>query len=185
MRYDPTIVIPLQNVINSNNENFNNDNLINQNSNILVQENKSYINIINLYFDYANYLWTNNFIKYDENKRNKFIEDKIKNFKLSDEALNYMILILIIYIITIIYKIIRYKKIYFSYFFRKLKKINNINQNNLTHQELYKFLPTNQKKQFKEIFNTYEEIKFSKSKFIDLKKMIRINFEILRAKKTP
>ena len=40
MRYDPTIVIPLQNVINSNNENFNNDNLINQNSNILVQENK-------------------------------------------------------------------------------------------------------------------------------------------------
>ena len=185
VRYDPTIVIPLQNVINSNNENFNNDNLINQNSNILVQENKSYINIINLYFDYANYLWTNNFIKYDENKRNKFIEDKIKNFKFSDEALNYMILILIIYIITIIYKIIRYKKIYFSYFFRKLKKINNINQNNLTHQELYKFLPTNQKKQFKEIFNTYEEIKFSKSKFIDLKKMIRINFEILRAKKTP
>ena len=78
MRYDPTIVIPLQNVINSNNENFNNDNLINQNSNILVQEDKSYINIINLYFDYANYLWTNNFIKYDENKRNKFIEDKIK-----------------------------------------------------------------------------------------------------------
>ena len=185
VRYDPTIVIPLQNVINSNNENFNNDNLINQNSNILVQENKSYINIINLYFDYANYLWTNNFIKYDENKRNKFIEDKIKNFKLSDEALNYMILILIIYIITIIYKIIRYKKIYFTYFFRKLKKINNINQNNLTHQELYKFLPTNQKKQFKEIFNTYEEIKFSKSKFIDLKKMIRINFEILRAKKPP
>ena len=185
VRYDPTIVIPLQNVINSNNENFNNDNLINQNSNILVQENKSNINIINLYFDYANYLWTNNFIKYDENKRNKFIEDKIKNFKLSDEALNYMILILIIYIITIIYKIIRYKKIYFSYFFRKLKKINNINQNNLTHQELYKFLPTNQKKQFKEIFNTYEEIKFSKSKFIDLIKMIRINFEILRAKKPP
>ena len=185
VRYDPTIVIPLQNVINSNNENFNNDNLINQNSNILVQDNNNYINLINLYFDYANYLWTNNFIKYDENKRNKFIEDKIKNFKLSDEALNYMILILIIYIITIIYKIIRYKKIYFTYFFRKLKKINNINQNNLTHQELYKFLPTNQKKQFKEIFNTYEEIKFSKSKFIDLKKMIRINFEILRAKKPP
>ena len=137
VRYDPTIVIPLQNVINSNNENFNNENLINKNSNILVQDN--YINLVNLYFDYANYLWTNNFIKYDEKKRNIFIEEKIKNFEFSYDILKYIILLFIVYIVTIIYRLIIYKKIYFNYFFKKLKKINNINQNNLTHQELINF----------------------------------------------
>ena len=185
IRYDPTIVIPLQNVINSNNENFNNDNLINQNSNALVFENKDYVNIVNLYFDYANYLWTNNFIKYDETKRNRFIEEKIKNFKLSYDVLNYIIILIIIYIITIIYKIIRYKKIYFNYFFKKLRKFYSIRKNNLTHQELFQFLPSNAKKQFEEIFNLYEKTKFSKSYQIDIKKMIRINFEIFKIKKPP
>ena len=96
-----------------------------------------------------------------------------------------MILLFIIYIITIIYKIIRYKKIYFNYFFRKLKKFYSINQNNLTHQELFQFLPSNAKKQFKEIFNLYEKTKFSKSYQIDIKRMIRINFEIFKIKKPP
>ena len=185
VRYDPTIVIPLKNIINSNNENLNNNNLLNQNSNTLVQENKSYINKVNLYFDYANYLWTNNFIKYDEKKRSKFIEEKIKNFKFSYEVMSYMILLLFVYIITNIYKIIRYKKIYFNYFFRKLKNYHSISQNNLTHQELFQILPGTAKKQFKEIFNLYEKSKFSKSYQLDIKTMIRINFEIFNIKKPP
>ena len=185
VRYDPTIFIPPQNIINSSNENFNNDNQINLNSNNLVLDNKNYTNIANLYFDYANYLWTNSFIKYDENKRNKFIEEKIKNFKISFEILKYLILILIIYINVFIYKIFRYKKIYFNYFFKKLKKYYSVNQNNLTHQELFKHLPENAKIQFIEIFDLYEKSKFSKSNYINLKKMIRINFKIFNIKKPP
>ena len=76
VRYDPTSVIPISNIISSNNLNLANENNQIQNSNLDNFNEQDNINKVKLYFDYANYLWTNNFLKYDEKARNEFIEKK-------------------------------------------------------------------------------------------------------------
>ena len=73
--FDPTLVIPNQNVINSNNFN-----LINDASTTSSFEENEVLNKknIKIYFNYINYIWTNNFINYDDQSRKEFIENKLK-----------------------------------------------------------------------------------------------------------
>ena len=78
VRFDPTISVPEQNIINSNNLNFENDEK--KQNNETFDENLS-LNKFTIYFDYANYLWTNSFLKYDEKSRARFIREKLYNNK--------------------------------------------------------------------------------------------------------
>ena len=178
--YDPTLSIPNRNIINSNNQSFNNQTNDNQLSNQDISMYKNQINKISIYFDYANYLWTNKFISYDGKARSNFIENKIKNLNFVDDLYFYFILVFSFIFFLVVSKILVQKRIYFNIFFNKMIKINNLDDNNYTHQEILKKLEDKQKNNWKDIFNFYEKIKFSKNykvKFIDF---IKINLRILK-----
>ena len=67
IKYDPTLSIPNENIINTNNLNLSSNRLIENNED--VQENIYQKINLKLYFDYANYVWTNKFISYDGKER--------------------------------------------------------------------------------------------------------------------
>ena len=185
VRYDPTLAIPLSNIISSNNLNLNNENNSIQISNSNNFENKTSVNKIRLYFDYANYLWTNNFLKYDEKARDKLIEKKIKNLNVKEILKFFFFLISITYVIYFLSKILISRKIYFNIFFKKIKKLEKINDINLTHQELFNRISEDKKKELIDIFNLFEQKTFSKNNKISFKQFLEINWKIFRIKKTP
>ena len=182
IRYDPTIVIPIKNIVSSNNQNFNNANLNNDNLNFEETEKINNLTKIKIYFEYANYLWTNKFIRYDDKERKKFIENKINNIKNIEY---YFLFILLAYLLFKIFKIILSKKIFFKLFFTRIKKIEKINENNLTHQEIFNKISNVKKKEYIDIFKIFERVKFSKNKNISYKEFIKFNLKILGIKKTP
>ena len=185
VRYDPTSVIPISNIISSNNLNLANENNQVQNSNLDNFDKQDNINKVKLYFDYANYLWTNNFLKYDEKARNEFIEKKIKSLDFKENFIFISILIFVLFFLFIILKIIISRKIYFNIFFKKIMMIEKIDELNLTHQEIFNRISEKKKKEFAEIFNIFEQKVFSKKTAISFKEFLKINWKIIRIKKTP
>ena len=141
---------------------------------------KNQINKISIYFDYANYLWTNKFINYDGKARSNFIENKIKNLNFVDDLYFYFILVFSFIIFLVVSKILIQKRIYFNIFFNKMIKINDLDDNNYTHQEILKKLEDKQKNNWKDIFNFYEKIKFSKNYKVKFFDFIKINLRILK-----
>ena len=141
---------------------------------------KNQIGNISIYFDYANYLWTNKFIKYDDKARSNFIDNKIKNLNIVDDLYFYLILIFSLMIFLIIFKILVKREIYFNVFFKKIKKINNLENKNYTHQEILNTLKDKQKKNWKDIFYYYEKFKFSNNHKISFIDFIKINLRIFR-----
>ena len=141
--FDPTNVIPQENIITSNNENFTNETSL-----ISSASNNEAINIknIKIYFDYVNYVWTNNFIKYDDQSRKQFIENKLQNKDLIQNAYLFMIGLIIIFSSAKFLQILITRKIYFNLFFNKIKKIKNLENTYLTHQELFNSFQYKKKK---------------------------------------
>lgn len=185
VRYDPTSVIPISNIISSNNLNLANENNQLQNSNLDNFNEQDNINKVKLYFDYANYLWTNNFLKYDEKARNEFIEKKIKSLDFKENLIFISILIFALFFLFIVLKIIISRKIYFNIFFKKIMMIEKIDELNLTHQEIFNRISEKKKKEFAEIFNIFEQKVFSKKTAISFKEFLKINWKIFKIKKTP
>ena len=175
VRYDPTSVIPISNIISSNNLNLANENNQLQNSNLDNFNEQDNINKVKLYFDYANYLWTNNFLKYDEKARNEFIEKKIKSLDFKENLIFISILIFALFFLFIVLKIIISRKIYFNIFFKKIMMIEKIDELNLTHQEIFNRISEKKKKEFAEIFNIFEQKVFSKNTAISFKEFLKIN----------
>ena len=176
-RYDPTLFIPNENILESNNINIENSNTTNQVS-FEVSENR--INKIGIYFDYINYVWTNSFLKYDEKSRKNFIKN---NFANSNNLKILIILILFLIISFYIFKLsifFYHKKILYSLFFNKLKNKNNLIKNHMTHQEIYKILEIKDQKKFYDLFKFYEKNKFDQNISISLKNFYDINFQILK-----
>ena len=177
VRYDPTLSVPNENILQSNNSSFER---IDQSNNISGELTEMKISDIGIYFEYINYVWTNSFMKYDEKSRNNFINKNLSNPK------NYKIIFFsIISIILIFYflKIISFiysKKILYKFFFRKLLIKHNEIKKNMTHQEIYKILTKEDKVKFKYIFKYYEQINFSKNNTISFKNFYNINIQILK-----
>ena len=67
IKYDPTLSIPNENIINTNNLNLSNNRIIEINED--SQENFYQKINLKLYSEYANYVWTNKFISYDGKER--------------------------------------------------------------------------------------------------------------------
>ena len=185
VRYDPTSVIPISNIISSNNLNLANENNPIQNSYSNNFDNENNINKVKLYFDYTNYLWTNNFLRYDEKARNTFIEKKIKNLNFKENLMFIIILIFALYFSFMILKFMISRKIYFDIFFKKIMKLEKINELNLTHQEIFNRISEKNKKEFVEIFDLFEKKVFSKKTAISFKEFLKINWKIITIKKTP
>ena len=180
VRYDPTLSIPTENIINSNNLNLNNNQT---SSGILAEDNNAdaVLNVM-LYFDYVNYVWTNKFINYGQKERSQFIKENIS----SDKNIIYLTMLLIILCMMIlIYKLLKFiikRKILFSTFFIALQKNHKKINLSMTHQEMFLNLNSNDQKKYKELFKVYETIKFSSSNPVTFKKFFDINLDILKYK---
>ena len=175
--FDPTNVIPNQNIINSNNFN-----LINNPLDVSSIEESKVINKknIKIYFDYINYMWTNNFINYDDQSRKEFIENKIK----SKNFVNFSYLVIFVLILTILFakflKLLLYRKIYFNLFFKKILRMKNLQNFNLTHQELFNYFDEEEKQKWGEILKLFEKNKFTCNKKIRFIDFIKANLLIFR-----
>ena len=175
--FDPTNAIPQKNIINSNNFN-----LINNTSAVSTfEENEvTYKKNIKVYFEYINYMWTNNFINYDDQSRKEFIESKLKN----KNFINYIFLIIFGLLFSIILleslKIVLSRKIYFNLFFKKVLRIKNLQNSNITHQELYEHFDDDEKKKWGEILKIFEKYKFTQNKNNQFLDFLKINIKIFR-----
>ena len=176
-RIDPTLSVPENNILNSNNLNFENEDKNTNNTSLTENLN---VNKFSIYFDYANYLWTNSFIKYDSEKRSKFLKEKIFNFNFYQIIIRLFTILIICVFVFNLMKFFITKKIFFESFFNKIKKNNNIASNTLTHQDIFALLKPNEKKEYNELFNLYEMIKFGRDSSISLKNFIKINKSIFK-----
>ena len=175
--FDPTNVIPQENIITSNNENFMNETSLLSST---TKDETIDIKSIQIYFDYINYIWTNNFIKYDDQSRKQFIENKLQNKDLIQNAYLVIIGLILIFLSIKLMQILISRKIYFNLFFKKIKKIKNLRNDNLTHQELFNSFSLEEKNKWGEIIKFFERTKFSKNNKIKLSDFLRINLRILK-----
>ena len=175
--FDPTNVIPQENIITSNNENFMNETSLISST---TKDETIDIKSIQIYFDYINYIWTNNFIKYDDQSRKQFIENKLQNKDLIQNAYLFMIGLIIIFSSAKFLQILITRKIYFNLFFNKIKKIKNLENTYLTHQELFNSFNIEEKNKWGEIIKFFEITKFSKNRKIKFSDFFKINLRILK-----
>ena len=177
LHYDPTLSVPIKNILNSPNTNFDSTAVISQASD---NTNKIEISKVGLYFDYINYLWTNNFLKYDEKSRQNFIKEKLSNINIYKQILLSILLIMFIFYLIKITKFIYSKKILYKLFFNMLKNKNKTLSDLMTHQEIYKRLDIAEQKKFNQLFKLYEYSQFDKNYQISYKDFLKNNLQILK-----
>lgn len=173
VRFDPTQVIPTINVISFNNTSSNNLRA----SNFINDDRFFKPNIIKLYYDYFDYIWTNKFLNYNQKSRNQFIKKKFENIKLN--PLYLFIFILFLILIKPI-KIIINKELFFSILFNKIRSKKMIFIKSKTHQELLKKLSKNDQINLTEAFSHYEKLNFAKAYKIDYKTFFITNYKIIK-----
>ena len=177
IRYDPTLSVPNENIIETNNSSFEN---ISQSNEVANELKDVKINDIGIYFEYINYVWTNSFLKYDEKSRTNFIKENLKNINHYKFFITLILFIIFILYVSKFVSIIYSRKILYSLFFEKLQIQNKKIKKTMTHQEIYKILNEDDKLKFKNLFEYYELIKFSKKNIISFKEFYNINIQILK-----
>ena len=177
IHYDPTLSVPIKNILNSNNANFDSTTSTSQTS---TNTNEIKINKFGLYFDYINYLWTNSFLQYDEKSRQNFIKEKLSKIDIYKQILLIVLFIMIMFYLFKIAKFIYSKDILYKLFFNTLKNRNKISLNLMTHQEIYKNLNKDDKLRFGQLFDLYEKFKFSKGFKVSYKYFFKTNLQILK-----
>ena len=175
--YDPTLSVPIKNILNSNNTNFDNSTMISQTSS---NNNETEINKFGLYFDYINYLWTNNFLKYDEKSRKNFIKEKLSNVNIYKQILFIVIIFIFLFYLIKTISLIYSKTIFYKLFFNILKNKNKKLSDLMTHQEIYKNLNTLEQNKFNQLFYFYEYSKFGKNYKVTYKNFFKTNLQILK-----
>ena len=177
IHYDPTLSVPIKNILNSNNANFDSTTSTSQTS---ANTNEIKINKFGLYFDYINYLWTNSFLQYDEKSRQNFIKEKLSKIDIYKQILLIVLFIMIMFYLFKVAKFIYSKDILYKLFFNTLKNRNKISLNLMTHQEIYKNLNKDDKLRFGQLFDLYEKFKFSKGFKVSYKYFFKTNLQILK-----
>ena len=125
---DPTLQIPNQNILNSNNLNIEQNNLLEIEKTTLGDLN---INKFELYFDYINYIWTNNFTDMTKKSRDRFIKEKLYNYKFLNHIFNILLLLIFSIFCIKFVNLSFLKKVLFNLFFRKIIKQNKISSQNM------------------------------------------------------
>ena len=177
-RYDPTLSVPNENIVNSNNANF--ESLNSSVNNSLNNNIDTKFFKVGIYFDYMNYIWTNSFLQYDEKSRGNFIKKYLSNSGYINLFLGLIILSIIFILFVKIIIFIYNKNILFRLFFTKININNKDSKKNLTHQEIFKNLNQVDKLKFKELFILYEKTYFDKKQNISFKDFYNFNFKILK-----
>ncbi|MDC0417574.1 DUF3488 and transglutaminase-like domain-containing protein [Candidatus Pelagibacter sp.] len=175
--YDPTLSVPNENILNSNNSSFESFETSTVSSN---NEQKIDISRVGIYFEYINYVWTNSFLRYDERSRTNFIKEKLSNKEMYKSIFFILFsIIAFIYLIKILLFIYARNFLY-KLFFNKLRKNDKNLSNFMTHQEIYTSLKNIDQKRFENLFKFYEQIKFDKKYEISFKNFYSINFQIIK-----
>ncbi len=169
VRVDPTRAIPKENIINSLNNVFGTDDL---SSKGLFSS--RFMKTLSFYFNYADFVWTQHLLSYDDKKRKNFVE-KILNLQFS-KIFVWIFAPLLIYII--IRSILNINSInllklrLFIILLGKRKKLNILKSDTL--QQIYFKLSKNDKQKYKIFFKVFEEEVYSDNKigFIKLFKLV-------------
>ncbi|ETA70715.1 DUF3488 and transglutaminase-like domain-containing protein [Candidatus Pelagibacter ubique] len=175
--YDPTLSVPNENILNSNNSSFESFETSTVSSN---NEQKIDISRVGIYFEYINYVWTNSFLRYDERSRTNFIKEKLSNTDMYKSIFFILFSIIVILYIIKILLFIYARNFLYKLFFNKLRKNNKNLSDFMTHQEIYKSLKNIDQKRFEHLFKLYEQIKFDKKYRISFKNFYSINFQIIK-----
>ena len=169
MRVDPTRAIPKENIINSLNNVFGKDDF---SSKGLFSS--RFIKTLSFYFNYADFVWTQHLLSYDDKQRKNFVE-KILNLQFS-KIFVWIFAPLLIYII--IRSILNINSInllklrLFIILLGRRKKLNILKSDTL--QQIYYKLSSNNKQKYKIFFKVFEEEVYSDNKlgFIKIFKLV-------------
>ena len=169
VRVDPTRAIPKENIINSLNNAFSTDDF---SSKSLFSS--RFMKTLNFYFNYADFVWTQHLLSYDDKQRKNFVE-KILNLQFS-KIFVWIFAPLLIYII--IRSILNINSInllklrLFIILFGRKKKLNILKSDTL--QQIYYKLSSNDKQKYKIFFKVFEEEVYSDNKlgFIKIFKLV-------------
>ena len=175
VRYDPTLSVPSENILETNNSSFINSG---QSINVSNETKVSKINNIGIYFEYLNYVWTNSFLKYDEKSRNNFIKENLSNLDYYKFIFRVILSIIFIFYFLKFVFLIKSRTILYNLFFQKLKSKNGIKKY-MTHQEIYKILNEDEKLKF-EIYLDIMKKQNLEKKIISFENFYKINVQILK-----
>ena len=169
MRVDPTRAIPKENIINSLNNVFSTDDFSSKGF-----FSSRFIKTLSFYFNYADFVWTQHLLSYDDNQRKNFVV-KILNLQFS-KIFVWIFAPLLIYII--IRSILNINSInllklrLFIILLGRRKKLNILKSDTL--QQIYYKLSSNDKQKYKIFFKVFEEEVYSDNKlgFIKIFKLV-------------
>ena len=169
---DPTQVIPQINIIS-----FNNVSSTNTQSEA-IKKNNLFLkpNMLKLYYDYFDYIWTNKFQDYNQETRDEFLQNSFQNIKFNSV---YLLIIITILILIKPFLIIINKNLFFLTLFNKIRSKNNILHKCFTHQELFMKLSNDDKLKFAEVFDLYEKV-YAKNYTINYETFFKVNYKILK-----
>ena len=155
VRVDPTRFIPVENVRNTLNDLFNS----NKTSDNFIS--LKMLKYIGYYINYADFVWTQHLLSYDNTQRQSFIEDLI-NFKFSKVFLWIFAPIALFIFVRLLFLLNKKKinQIKLNLIIWRFKKKYNLLYSD-THQEIFNKFPNKKKIKYQKLFKTFEILKYS------------------------
>ncbi len=166
VRIDPTRAIPDSNVRNTLNNIFSNKQFA---SNSLFSSN--FFKKMSYYFNYADFVWTQHLLSYDDNERKNFIKELL-NFNFSKIYIWIFIPLFLFLIFKLLFNL-NSKNIMRFYLYLiligKRKKFKILKSD--TIQQIYLKLPEIQKNKYYKFFKSFEINKYSSTNFSIIKSL--------------
>ena len=155
VRVDPTSFIPAENVRNTLNDLFNSNKA---SENFISLKMFKYIGY---YINYADFVWTQHLLSYDNSQRRSFIEDLI-NFKFSNVFLWIFAPITLLIFIRLLFLFNKktITQIILNLVIWRFKKKYNLLYSD-THQEIFNKFSNKEKIKFQKLFKKFEVLKYS------------------------
>ena len=155
VRVDPTRFIPVENVRNTLNDLFNS----NKTSDNFIS--LKMFKYIGYYINYADFVWTQHLLSYDNTQRQSFIEDLI-NFKFSKVFLWIFAPIALFIFVRLLFLFNKktITQIMVNLLIWRFKNKYNLLYSD-THQEIFSKFPNKEKIKYQKLFNTFEILKYS------------------------
>ena len=155
VRIDPTRFIPPENVRNTLNDLFNS----NKTSDNFIS--LKMFKYIGYYINYADFVWTQHLLSYDNTQRQSFIEDLI-NFKFSKVFLWIFAPIALFIFVRLLFLFNKktITQIMVNLLIWRFKNKYNLLYSD-THQEILNKFPSKEKFKYRKLFNTFEILKYS------------------------
>ncbi len=170
VRIDPTRAIPKENIINSLNNVFSTDNF--SSSGIFSSR---FLRTLSFYFNYADFVWTQHLLSYDDKQRRNFIE-RLLSLEFSKVFIWIFTPILIYLFVKTIFNINSINLLKFRLFMillGKRKKLNILKSD--TIQQIYNKLSNEDKQKYKNYFKVFEEEIYSGNK-LGFAKVLKLVF---------